>query len=158
MPTPTYQPLATITLGASTTSVTFSSIPATYRDLILIFDGANTAGITDLYIRLNGDSTSGNYPGVRMSGDGSNPSSTTANTTAMRVGFISTGRTNAIIQIMDYSATDKHKTVLSRSNIPTSTVDANVGRWANTAAITSVNIFGGTLASASTVSLYGITS
>jgi hypothetical protein len=36
MPTSTYVALATTTLGATAASVTFSSIPATYRDLLLV--------------------------------------------------------------------------------------------------------------------------
>jgi hypothetical protein len=157
MPTPTYTPLATVTLASTTSAVNFLSIPATYRDLVLVFDGTNTAGLTDLYIRLNND-VGANYPGVRMSGDGSNPASNTANTTSMRVGLISTARTNAIIQIMDSSATDKHKTVLSRSNISTAALDANASRWANTAAVTAINIFGGNFAAGSRLDLYGIVS
>jgi hypothetical protein len=39
----TYTPIASITLGATATSVTFSSIPSTYTDLILVMNGSSTS-------------------------------------------------------------------------------------------------------------------
>ena len=56
------------TLGGSTASVTFSSIPSTYNDLKLVFS-ANTASATsiaNLFFTLNGDSTA-NYSTTRLS-------------------------------------------------------------------------------------------
>jgi hypothetical protein len=61
---------------------------------------------------------------------------------------------------MDYSATDKHKTVLSRNNVAGGGVDAFANRWANTAAITSVEVRVSTggqfFATPTTLSLYGV--
>jgi hypothetical protein len=65
MPTPTYTPLATVTLGSSASSVTFSSIPGTYRDLILIFDGTGSGTTGNLRMTFNG-STLSNFTDVRM--------------------------------------------------------------------------------------------
>jgi hypothetical protein len=64
MPTPTYIPLATVTLGSADSSVTFSSIPATYRDLILVLNGtrSTTSGVR---ARANADAGA-NYPMVYM--------------------------------------------------------------------------------------------
>jgi len=73
MPTPTYTPLATVTLGSATSSVTFSSIPATYRDLILIFDGTRT-GNNNVQYRFNSD-TGTNYSTVIAAGNGSGTTS-----------------------------------------------------------------------------------
>jgi hypothetical protein len=66
----------------------------------------------------------------------------------------------AIMQIMDYSATDKHKSVLCRFKRGGGydSVWMLAGRWANTNAITSIS-FGpasGTLDAGLTASLYGI--
>jgi hypothetical protein len=154
MPTPTYTPLATVTLGSSAASVTFSSIPATYRDLILIFEGTQSSS-ADLTFTLNGDTS--NRTGVVMYGDGSSAGSGTR--TAGEIGYITSGRSNMIIQVMDYSATDKHKTLLSRSNAPAEAVGAYASRWASTAAVTSFAVVatgGRTIGSASTFSLYGV--
>jgi hypothetical protein len=159
MPTPTYTPLATVTLGTAAASVTFSSIPATYRDLIFVFNGTTT--IDDgVGLRFNGD-TGSNYSNVRMFGNSSGAGSDTSTTTRIpTTAGNSSLRTAFISQVMDYSATDKHKTVLTRNNITDNNVAAIAGRWANTAAITSVTVLspGSTITSGSTISLYAIVS
>jgi hypothetical protein len=156
MPTPTYTPLATVTLGASASSVTFSSIPATYRDLIFIVDGTATANSV-LTIRYNGDSGS-NYGRVLMLGNGSTTLAAADTQTSNRVGAFRTDRSNFIHQIMDYSATDKHKTSLTRQSAASFEVAAFAGRWANTAAVTSIvaAFDSNQFAAGCTFSLYGV--
>jgi hypothetical protein len=158
MPTPTYTPLATVTLGSSASSVTFSSIPATYRDLVMVVNGITTTN-ANLDIRINGD-TGSNYPEVLMSGDGSSTYSEATTRTYLRLdynGFIGTTAGHvSIVQFMDYSATDKHKTVLARGNNASNGVVATAGRWTNTAAVTSIALINTTFAAGMTVSLYGI--
>jgi len=156
MPTPTYTPLATVTLGSSAASVTFSSIPATYGDLILVFEGTSSVGINGS-VYFNSDTTAANYPYVRMTGNGSTTSSNSGN----NIWFdFQTTRSMVRIQIMDYSATDKHKTSLSRWDNPSSVLGATAIRWSNTAAVTSLQVKdtnnAATFASGSTFSLYGI--
>lgn len=156
MPTPTYTPLATVTLASATSSVTFSNIPATYRDLILVgaFTGSSASSLVQL--TFNGDSN--NRSRVAMSGGTGGASSGTATNLAFNAVYGS-NLSDAIAQIMDYSATDKHKTVLVRvGNVGNSEVGANAGRWASTAAITSVRVApnDGTFSSGSTFNLYGI--
>lgn len=56
----TYEPIANTTLGSNTASYTFSSIPNTYKDLVLRVRGEMvTAGWT-VYCQLNAD-TGNNY-------------------------------------------------------------------------------------------------
>jgi hypothetical protein len=159
MPTPTYTALATITLGSSTSSITFSSIPATYRDLVLVIAGSATSN-NDVAIRFNGDSGN-NYNSLRglgFSGGVYTDSFSNASSTSPAAS-IGTAQSTIIHQIMDYSATDKHKTLVARSMIPTSDVIMGASRWANTAAITSVAITAGPTYTTGTVfSLYGIAS
>lgn len=157
MGTPTYTALANITLGSSASSVTFSSIPATYRDLILVVNGVGSTE-QNATLTFNGDTTSANYSYVTMRGDGT-ATSTTASTGAL-INTYTTGRFQAIIQIMDYSATDKHKTRLSRDDIANYHTRAWASRWANTAAVTSMVYVavGGTFNSGTTLALYGIAS
>ncbi len=93
-----------------------------------------------------------------MSGGTGGASSGTATNLAFNAVYGS-NLSDAIAQIMDYSATDKHKTVLVRvGNVGNSEVGANAGRWASTAAITSVRVApnDGTFSSGSTFNLYGI--
>jgi len=149
-----YIPLATVTLGSSTGTITFSSIPATYRDLILVCQYTNDSNPV---IRFNSDSGN-NYAYVRMYGSGSSAASDSGGSEAsiaIATGSASTGQTS-VIQIMDYSATDKHKTVLIRNGLASTFVNASANRWANTAAITSVLFTQGTYGTGSTFSLYGV--
>jgi hypothetical protein len=158
MPTPTYTPLATVTLGSAAASVTFSSIPATYRDLVLVAE--LTSLTSEQYLlRLNSDSGS-NYSYVQIGADSGGAFSSATTTTGIRVGYFAaiSARDNLQLSIMDYSATDKHKTALVRTNSNAAATRAIAGRWANTAAVTSVLLTfpSGTFAIGSTVSLYGV--
>jgi hypothetical protein len=158
MPTPTYTPLATVTLGAAASSVTFSSIPATYRDLILVVNGTRSSDSGDGgLLRFNGDSGS-NYSYVFMLGNGSSTISASASYTGIIGPALFTGQGMAIAQIMDYSATDKHKTVVVRRDTSNVHAFASAERWANTAAITSMVIgpSTGTYNSGTTFNLFGV--
>jgi hypothetical protein len=140
--------------------VTFSSIPATYRDLIVVVAGT-TSGAVGVALRFNSDSGS-NYSYVLMDGygSGSGSSSSSGSDTSMNMGVIGNGQSNTIYQVMDYSATDKHKTALNRTNSESwGGVRAGAGRWANTSAITSVQVFTNgvnTFSSGTSFSLYGV--
>ena len=162
MPTPTYTPLANITLGSNTQVVNFDSIPGIYRDLVLVVEAVASTGTIDGRIRLNAD-TGSNYSWQKMIGNGSAVSANVQSPdTAIRISDTALGSTTqaltAIIQIMDYSATNKHKTVMSRANNASTGVEAGAGRWANTAAVTRVRFYTTTnlLGIGSTLSLYGI--
>jgi hypothetical protein len=168
MPTPTYIPLATATLASSASTITLSSIPGTYRDLRVIVSALGTTNDASVEMRFNGD-TGSNYTQVYMIGTPSGAQSGTYSTT-LHYFYIGRGLSTssvyspAILDLMDYSATDKHKTTLIRSNgrINDGTMGtaALASRWANNAAITSI-VFtptGGSFASGTTVNLYGIVS
>jgi hypothetical protein len=154
--TDTYRPLATVTLGSSAASVTFSSIPATYRDLILIVNGTPAINVNDSFsVRYNGD-TGSNYSYVRMVGTSSNTATSVAESNNSVGGFFGGSQQTFILQVMDYSATDKHKSWLSR--VSANWVGAWAGRWASTSAITSVNILYASagFGTGTTFSLYGV--
>jgi hypothetical protein len=160
MPTPTYTPLATVTLGTSASSVTFSSIPATYRDLILIFSGKATSSGADVRYRLNSD-TGANYNNVRMYGFSSSAASDSQSgaTFIDPMGLDTADGAMVITQFMDYSATDKHKTFLSRAQTSaTSVIFALASRWANTAAVNNIQVYTGShsFAIGTTINLYGV--
>lgn len=152
--------LQTTTLGTSASSVTFSSIPATYRDLYLVIFAKTTAGSYGFEARLNGDSGN-NYSRIQMGAITSRFTGTSSASNAMESFIFNTSTSGqiAIMQIMDYSATDRTKTILVRSNDGDYITLATGYRWADTSAVTSVLVQGNdgeSLAAGSTLSLYGI--
>ncbi len=162
MPTPTYTPMANITLSSSAASVTFSSISQAYRDLVLVVQVKASGGIADAFIKFNSDSTSANYPAVYAQGYGSGTYSGTATNAGIKLyqaaNIPTTEFVQANLSIMDYSASDKHKTTLTRANFVSDGTIMQADRWANTAAITTFSISTpyNSFASGSTFALYGI--
>lgn len=158
MGTPTYQPIANITLASNTSSVTFSGITQQYRDLVFVFVGKGTGG-ANLAIRPNND-TSSNYALVRMLGysGGAASSSSTAENYYYVGGFGSTVDSIITMNIMDYSASDKHKTALAAQDIGGDTAMRIATRWAVNSPITSLVLTpsGNQFASGSTFALYGV--
>jgi hypothetical protein len=153
-----YVALATTTLSSATSSVTFGSIPATFKDLVLVANGSTASGAENILLRFNSD-TGSNYSSVFMLGSGSSALSGTVSSTSIFGGGFGATRANALWQIMDYSATDKHKTTLNRTDRADDAAYAWAGRWANTSAITTIQVrLGGALsfAAGTTISLYGI--
>jgi hypothetical protein len=156
-PTPTYTALATITLGSTDSEIVFSSIPATYRDLVLVFEGS-TQAVGDIWYRLNGD-TGSNYSYVIMYGTGSAASSGSGTPAYGAMHYNNTtSRFMVTCNFFDVSATDKHKTAISRGNQADGFVMSYATRWANTSAVTSLTVGtnGTNYLSGTTFSLYGI--
>lgn len=154
----TYTPIATTTVTGGT-SYTFSSIPSTYTDLVLVINASISGTAVNLGIRYNGDS-SNNYSFVRIFGDGSSASTSAAgNVPDNYIGDISTTMSTDIVHIPNYSNTTTYKSALSRSNDTASTTQLWVNTWRNTAAINSITIYGTgtrTFATGSMFTLYGI--
>jgi hypothetical protein len=161
MATPTYDPIASHTLGSAAGSYTFTSIPQTYTDLIMVMAGGSN-GSLDLGWQANGD-TSTNYSYTRMSGNGSTASGNrVANNSIACFGWMSSSTTQGtqILQIFNYANTTMFKTSLGRGGMASNLVVADAGLWRNTAAITSLtitNLNGQTFNSGTTFTLYGIT-
>jgi hypothetical protein len=154
-----YTALANVTLGSTASSVTFSSISQAYRDLVLVIT-ASSVGNT-LALQLNND-TGSNYSWVTMGGNGSTATSTSQSgnsyATLNRQAIMDGVTASFVINIMDYSATDKHKTILNRADKAASGTDASANRWASTSAATSVTVIAPSwsLSSGSTFALYGV--
>ena len=155
----TYTPIATQTLGSAAASVTFSSIPGTYTDLVLVLSVQDASG-NSFALQFNGD-TSTNYSRTRLLGDGSATSSArTTNATSMvfnYVGTITSEFSASIANVMNYSNATTYKTALVRSGAASVGTSASVGLWRSTSEITSITInAGSTFAVGSTFTLYGI--
>ncbi len=159
MPT-TYEPIATTTLGSATGTVTFSSISGTYTDLVLIVAGSCSSNVT-VTMRYNSD-TGSNYSVTYLNGDGSSASSGRQSSLSnLLTGELYTYQSNQIIQIQNYSNSTTYKTMLSRANTPSTSgyVQAIVGLWRSTSAITRIDLIAGSganFSSGSTFTLYGI--
>ena len=149
MPTPTYDLIASNVLTSDTGTLTFSSIPATYRDLVIVVRMSNASVYS---LRFNGDSGL-NYHSVAMTGFGTTATSSTSSPDdQISISYNAPG----IVQILDYSATDKHKSVLARADSSATATQARAGRWANTAAINSITFTNMSSNSGSSFYLYGI--
>ena len=113
-------------------------------------------------IRFNSDSGA-NYSNTSLEGNGTTASSQGfANATFIRTDAIAYATTGSfsvkIVNIQNYSNSTTYKTTLTRSNTASTGVDALVGVWRNTNAITSVEVYArnDAFATGSTFTLYGI--
>lgn len=160
MATPAYIPIYTTTLASAASSVLMAGIPQDYRDLVLVAETKISSGGGDLALRANGATT--NYSQVVMRGNGSTAASFTVATTYLRmsVNDPASGEKHLLqADLMDYSATDKHKTILSRSDNAADSTGAIASRYASTSAVISLELFmqtGTNFDAGTTVSLFGI--
>ena len=161
----TYTPIATYTVPSATASYTFTSIPSTYTDLVLVANGATIAG-SNINLRVgNGSIDSGsNYSYTLINGNGSSATSVRYSNQAQiqpsneDAYWDSTISGVMIIQFQNYSNTTTNKTILSRANKASLGVAATVGLWRSTSAINQI-FFGGSsqnLSAGTTFTLYGI--
>jgi hypothetical protein len=161
--TTTYEKIATNTLSSAQASVTLSSIPSDYTDLVLVVNGKTNGfgGYNALSLRVNSDSGSNYSRTIIYGGDGFKDSYSYSNETST---FVTIGQQadafgNAIVNFNNYSNTTTHKAFLGRDNYSTNVVYATVSLWRNTSAITSITLSGTggyNIVSGSTFNLYGI--
>lgn len=160
MPLPsTMTPIATQTLNANAASLTFSSIPQGYTDIIIITSGlSQPAGGGAAFLRFNGD-TSSNYSYRYMFGNGSSTSSGGfSNTTGVPTNRHNTTEGGGKAHIMSYSNSSIYKSVISTGAGNNISI-AYSSMWRNTSPITSITIFpesGPGWAAGFTATLYGI--
>ena len=155
-----YELISTQTLSSAAASVTFSSIPQMYTDLVLIVKAVNSATAGGKF-QLNGD-TSTNYSTTWIEGNGSSVIS--GRESSQSSGFIyynASGSTYnytiGISSFMNYSNSTTYKTVVSSfGNL--SQVGSYASLWRSTSAITSLVLNGLTqnFLTGSTFTLYGI--
>ena len=162
-------------LTAVATSVTFSSIPATYRDMELIVDARGDDGTTPssyLYMRFNNDTTAGKY-NYQTSGRvyTSSIGSAFAGQDRFWVGnmlylnALANASSACKIAIPNYSGTTFYKNFISNygfighaSDTSEFEVGSNYGTFESTAAISQIDLFpvAGNFIAGSVFSLYGI--
>ena len=178
----TYTLISTTSVGSGGTSnITFSSIPQTYTDLLVLFSlrsNSATAGsglYESLVTRVNGSTSSSDYYSFIIRGDGTGGVSNGAYAT--NVGWSMPGTyvtaanstastfSNFQVYVPNYASSSIPKTLSSEGSAPTnsaSTVGANsrgAGRYIPTTAITSLSFapeYGSLWVQYSSASLYGI--
>lgn len=167
MPTNTYVALDRVTITGSPATVTFSSIPQGYTDLVLVANArgnyADSLGI--MRVRFNSD-TGSNYSMTQLYGNGSSAASArVSNQTSFGLEYVSGNNASSgvfspvTLQLQNYSNATTFKTVLARTNDAAVRAVAQVGLWRSTSAITSITIdevLGTNWAVGSTFSLYGV--
>lgn len=157
----TYEPIATYThSGASTTTITLSSIPSTYTDLVVVSNVIYSANNGDyMSWRINGDSSS-LYSNTPLVGTGSSAESYRA-TNDNKIAFYGSSTTNyvpVITNFMNYSNATTFKTILQRASNASNSAEARIGLYRSTSAITSISLFFGaaSIAAGTNITIYGI--
>jgi hypothetical protein len=176
--TNSYESISTTTLGSATSTITFSSIPSTYKHLQLRHIARNTNSSTNgnMFIQLNGD-TGSNYAWHRFEGYGTGISAGgTGSATAFAVGGLMTGGNSiassfgvGVLDIIDYSNTNKNKTMRTLTGYDNNGngspgndqgyINFNSSVWMSTSAVNTITITingGGNFAQYSQFALYGI--
>lgn len=166
-----YESIATATGTGSSGTITFSSIPSTYKHLQIRGIGRTTTastGFDDLLVRFNSDS-SASYTYHALYGDGSSAGAFggTAQTSAIivdglyRNNVTSNTMAGLVIDLADYSVTTKNKTLRTFNGGDVNgsgKVYLQSHLWINTAAVTSITLIanGTNFGTQSVFSLYGI--
>jgi hypothetical protein len=164
----TMKALQTVTVGSGgAASISFTSIPATYTDLILKLSVRDNraGGIDGSYIYFNNDTTSGNYLGRRLIGTGSSVSSSNTLVALLVNSTDSTANTFSSneVYIPNYVSNNTKKSFSAESaqenNGTTAYASLNAGLRNNTAVISSITItpeIGTLFLQYTTATLYGV--
>jgi hypothetical protein len=162
--------IGAVTLSSNQTSVMFSNIPQSYRDLVLTVTGYTNRtadNYEEIRMQFNGD-TGANYSLVTMNVASGSPASgnyssqTSCSLGVLNDNYLSNTTPGTIsVSMMDYNATDKHKAVLALSgaSITNTTLTTQANRWSSTSAVTSLLIYSAQSSSftaGSTFYLYGV--
>jgi len=161
-PASSYESIATVTVGAGgASSSSFTSIPSTYKHLQIRWISRSSGGAYNPTIQFNSD-TGSNYAWHYIDGNGSSASSgNTANTNNILLPAISNNANifaTGIIDILDYSNTNKFKTTRTFQGVDyngSGAIDLFSGLWRSTSAISSI-LLNFSSAQYSQFALYGI--
>jgi hypothetical protein len=158
-----YESIATATGTGSSGTITFSSIPSTYKHLQIRYISKNTASGTDAYIQLN-SSVDSVYRHQLLGSGGSVGASANSGIAYILLTAGSSGTSAfgvGVVDILDYASTTKAKTVRSLSGFDINSsglLGLGSALWTSTDAITDVLIksAGTNFAVGTQYALYGI--
>ena len=156
-PSGAYDSIATATVGSGGTgTITFSSIPSTYSHLQIRLIGRtnrSTASIDQMNIRFNSDTgtnyvtnhyVQGNGSAVYAGANTSGTLMTIYRLTADGAPTLASSFGTSVIDILDYTNTNKYKTLRALSGQDMNTVSGEVffvsAAWMSTNAVTSITI------------------
>ena len=174
-----YESIATVTVGSGgSSSISFTSIPATYAHLQLrgIMRSDRSYPLDIPYVEVGNGSidTGANYSAHRLYSNGSSVSTDGAANQNNMYTLVCAGSTGgsdifgvAVIDFLDYANTNKYKTVRSLSGTDLNGTPSGVGgqlyfssaNWRSTSAITNIRItpvVGPNFVQYSQFALYGI--
>jgi hypothetical protein len=160
----TYTPIQSIVITSAASSVTFSNIPQTYTDLVLIINAGNSTGNEGLELRIGNGSidTGTNLSWTYMNGNGTSAGSGRA--TNISYTYAANSTTNlagiGIVHLMNYSNTNVYKTIISKAESAYSSATVFVSTWRSTSAIDTFRVSDPSynFTVGSTFDLYGIVS
>ena len=154
----TYESIATTTVASASASVTMSSIPSTYTDLVVIVYATDSTS-EGMGMYFNGD-VGTNYSFMYFYDNGSGGVAAGQNLNTTRINFANLSPTISLYtsHILNYANTTTFKPVFSNGGLATEYVIAYTGNWRSTAAINSItfNVSSGTIGVGSIFNLYGI--
>jgi hypothetical protein len=165
MATNTYVALSKQTVSVAAANITFSAIPATYTDLVLVLQGAMVANArVDIYVGNGTVDTGANYSNTSLFANGVATTTTSLrnpSTSSMQGMFDSVGtgtnQVNSITHFQNYANTSVRKTVMGRFNSNSNGTGMFTGLWRSTSAIDIITLTGtSNFAVGTTASLYGI--
>jgi len=147
---------------SAVSTVTFSSIPSTYKSLQVRFNLVCSSAGRNITIAFNGSGTGYTNHQLYETGSTTVAQGFTGQTYTwmLQNGTVATYPNVGIIDVVDYANTNKNKTVKTfggaNQNTASGTVEINSGVWLNTAAITSlvIGVTAGTFTG--TATLYGV--
>lgn len=168
VPTPITSFESIATWSSSGSSVTFTTIPSTYKHLQIRFYADLDTADRVLRMRINGVSTTGTYAKHGLEGNGTTASAYGVNSSSatwLDVGYVVTAGSQpavAVIDIPDYADTTKYKTariLAGNDQNGAGLVGLYSGLYMSTSAISSIEFTingSGNFATGSHFALYGI--
>jgi hypothetical protein len=165
--TTSYESISTVTVSSAQATITFSSIPSTYKHLQVRGISRLTGGtLPGIDMQLNSD-TGANYFDHILRGNGTTVTSgADTSVTAMNIVTSAGGAQTAsvftgfVLDILDYANTSKNKTARSLNGADfngTGWLDFRSGAWNSTAAVNAIKFSGASnFDVGTTFALYGI--
>lgn len=171
---PQYESIATVTLGSSNNSITFSSIPSTYKHLQMRIFALSTGNLGTSFCRINGDTNVANYVTHYFAGNGSSAYSGVLPSNSGRSAYLLDAGISqnsisyplvSIIDFLDYTNTNKYRVMRTLSGEDTNGTNTYVGSvgitsglYLSTSAISTLNFFldANSYATNTKFALYGI--